>query len=96
MESWRLWRTFVLVAISDAVLSSVVSFHLLTILLLQPALGRLIVVIVFFCGLKVLGDTRDGRSATFLGSVVAWRQVSQSGSRSEQLQQLRGQFVRHG
>ena len=71
-------------------MSSLVSFHLLAILLLQPALGRLVVVIVFLCSLEVLSDARDGRSATFLGGVVAWRQVSQSGSRSEQLQQLWG------
>jgi hypothetical protein len=90
MDNWRSWRTFVLVALGDAVLSSLVSFHLLTVLFLQPALGRLVVVIVFLCSLEVLGDARDGRSATFLGGVVAWRQVSQSGSRSEQLQQLWG------
>lgn len=78
-------RTFVLVALSDAVLGSLVSLHLLTILLLEPTLGRDIAVIVFLCGLDVLSDTRDLGRAAVLGSVVAWRQVSQSGSGSEQL-----------
>lgn len=89
VENWRELRTFVLVAIGDTVFSSLVSLHLLTVLLLQPTLGRLVVVIVFFCSLEVLSDTRDGGSATFFRSVVAWRQVSQSGSRRKQLQQLR-------
>jgi hypothetical protein len=90
VENWRESRTFVLVAVSDAVLSSVVSLHLFTILPLQPALGGDVVVIVILCSLEVLGNTGDGRSATFLGGVVAWRQVSQSWSWSEKLQQLRG------
>lgn len=90
MESWRELRTFVLVSICDAVLGSLISLHLLTVLLLQPTLCRLVVVIVFLCSLEVLSDTRDGGSATFFGSVVAWRQVSQSRPRGEQLQKLRG------
>lgn len=78
-------RTFVLVALSDAVLGSLVSLHLLTVLLLEPTLGRDIAVIVFLRGLDVLSDTRDLGRAAVLGSVVAWRQVSQSRSGSEQL-----------
>lgn len=90
MDNWRGKRTFVLVAFCDAVLSSVVSLHLFTILFLQPALGRDVTVVVFLCGLDILSDTRDGRSATVLGGVVAWRQVSQGRPRGEQLQQLWG------
>jgi hypothetical protein len=84
-------------ALREQLLLFLLLLELLAVALLQPAVRRhvAVVVLVLAQGLQVLADARDLGRAALLGRVVGRLDPAQRRARGEQVQQHRGQLVRH-